>query len=314
MNHLESSFKGKNAFWRYFVMIVAVLAASNTIGSIPLLVSIFQNPSAIGELSANPNDLSPLGLDPVTAFIFMLIPFAVGLGAFVLLIRPLNAKSIMTVINGTGSFRWNRLFISAGVWIVVSIIYLFVNMKLDPGNFSLNNLSSTLIPLIFVSIILIPFQAAFEEVIFRGYLMQGFTVILRKRMFPLLMTSLLFGLMHSMNPEVKEFGFLTMMPQYIVFGLIFGIITILDDGIESAIGIHSANNAFLCIVITNKSSALQTPAIWEQHAIYPWAEFATMLIMGFVTIVVLKKIFKWGSFNLLASGVEPKVENADQVA
>jgi len=313
MNHLESSFKGKNAFWRYFVMIFTVLAVSNTIGSIPLIISMLRNPSAITDLSDNPADLSPLGLDPNISFIYMLIPFAVGLAAFVLLVRPLNGRTIMTVINGTGKFRWNRFFISAGIWIAASALYLFINLKLDPENFSLNNVSATLIPLIIISVILIPFQAAFEEVLFRGYLMQGFTVIVRNRLFPLVMTSVLFGLMHSLNPEVDKFGFLTMIPQYILFGLIFGVITILDDGIESAIGIHTANNAFLCIMVTNESSALQTSAIWVQHTIHPWTEFGTMLLMGIVIIFVLGKIFKWKSLSFLASGVEPQVENTDQM-
>ena len=313
MNHLESSFIGKNAFWRYFIMIVAVLAVSNTIGSLPLIVSMLRNPSAITDLADNPTDLSPLGLDPNISFIYMLIPFVVGLAAFVILVRPLNGRTIMTVVNGTGKFRWNRFFISAGIWIAVSALYLLINIKLDPENFSLNNVSASLIPLIIISVIFIPFQAAFEEVLFRGYLMQGFTVMLRNRLFPLVMTSVLFGLMHSLNPEVEEFGFLIMIPQYILFGLIFGIITILDDGIESAIGIHTANNAFLCIMITNKSSALQTPAIWVQHTIHPWTEFVAMILMGTIVILVLGKIFKWKSLSFLASGVEPRVENVDQM-
>lgn len=313
MNHLESSFTGKNAFWRYFVMIVAVFAVSNTIGSIPLIVSMLRNPSAITDLAGNPSDLSPLGLDQNISLIYMLIPFAIGLAAFVLLVRPLNGRAIMAVINGTGKFRWNRFFISAGIWLLVSALYLLINIKLDPENFSLNNVSSTLIPLIVISIILIPFQAAFEEVLFRGYLMQGFTVMLRNRLFPLVMTSVLFGLMHSLNPEVEKFGFLTMIPQYILFGLIFGVITILDDGIESAIGLHTANNAFLCIMVTNESSALQTPAVWVQHTIHPWIEFGTMLLMGIIIIFVLGKIFKWKRLSFLASAVEPKVENAGQM-
>lgn len=313
MNHLESSFAGKNSFWRYFIMIVAVLAVSNTIGSIPLIVTMLRNPSAITDLSANPADLSPLGLDPNISFIYMLIPFAVGLAAFVILVRPLNGRAIMTVINGTGKFRWNRFFISAGIWIAASALYLLINIKLDPENFSLNNVSATLIPLVIISVLFIPFQAAFEEVLFRGYLMQGFTVLVRNRLFPLVMTSVLFGLMHSLNPEVEEFGFLIMIPQYILFGLIFGVITILDDGIESAIGIHTANNAFLCIMVTNESSALQTPAIWAQHTIHPWTEFGAMILMGIVIILILGKIFKWKSLSFLVSGVEPRVENADQM-
>ena len=83
--------------------------------------------------------------------------------------------------------------------------------------------------------------------------------IVKNRWFPLIMTSILFGLMHGLNPEVKEFGLLTMMPQYILFGLIFGIITILDDGIEAAMGAHAANNIFLCIMVTNKVISIANP-------------------------------------------------------
>ena len=114
-------------------------------------------------------------------------------------------------------------------------------------------------------------------------------------------------LLHGLNPEVKEYGFLTMMPQYILFGLIFGIITILDDGVEAAIGAHTANNAFLCIMVTSKSSALQTAALYEQHRIYPWVEFAALLAVGLIFILILKMIFRWKGFSLLAGDVERPV-------
>lgn len=285
-------------------MLVFIVAATNTIGSIPLFISIAKNPDAINELAANPSDLSPLGLDPNVALIFMLFPFIIGLIAFIILVKPLNHMSLLKVINGTSTFRWNRFFISAFVWIIISAIYLFANLKLDPSNFSLNNVSETLIPLVIISVLLIPFQTAFEEVIFRGYLMQGFAVLAKNRWIPLVMTSLLFALIHGPNPEVKEFGFFTMMPQYLFFGLIFGIITILDDGIEASMGAHAANNAFLCIMVTNKASALQTPALYEQHNFYPWIELATTLFMGVLIILILKYIFKWRSFSALIGKVE----------
>ena len=40
MNHLESSFTGKNALWRYMIMFAVVLIASNTIGALPLIIAI----------------------------------------------------------------------------------------------------------------------------------------------------------------------------------------------------------------------------------------------------------------------------------
>lgn len=312
MNHLESTFKGKNSLWRYIVMIAAVLIASNTIGALPLLTGMLvksaSTPEVFSQLAENPNDYSVLGLDQNILLLMMIFPFIAGLAIFVLLVKPLNGKPFKTVINGTGKIRWNRFFISASVWLILSALYLFFYLKLDPSNFNINNKTISLLVLAVISVMFIPFQAAFEEVLFRGYLMQGFAALLRNRWFPVVMTSVLFGLMHSLNPEVKEFGFLTMMPQYILFGLIFGVITIMDDGIEAAMGAHSANNIFLCIMVTNKSSALQTPAFYEQINIYPWTEFAGLLLTGLIFVVILKTIFKWDSFAVLFENL--RINNA----
>lgn len=312
MNHLESTFSGKNNLWRYIVMFAVILIVSNSIGAIPLIIALLRksvsNPEVFALISANPNDFSVLGLDSNIGLILMLFPFIAGLTAFVLLVKPLNNRTLITTINGTGRIRWNRFFISALVWLILSAIYLVLYLKLDPGNFTLNNKTVSLIILSAISLLFIPFQAAFEEVLFRGYLMQGFAALLRNRWFPLIMTSLLFGLMHAFNPEVKEFGFLTMMPQYILFGLIFGVITILDDGIEAAMGAHTSNNVFLCIMVTSKSSALQTPALYVQQNINPWTEFVALIFTGIVFILILKIIFRWNDFSVLFG--EVNVEKA----
>ena len=230
MDHLESSFNGRNNLWRYLVMLAAVLVATNTLGALPLLLAYTKkaatDPQVVSEIAANPGNLGILGLDPNLGLFMMLFPFLIGLLAFVLLVKPLNNRTFKVTINGRGKIRWDRFVISFLVWLILSSLYFFIYLKADPSNFNLNNVSGTLLVLIVVSFLFVPFQAAFEEVIFRGYLMQGLAVLARNRWFPLLMTSLLFGLMHSFNPEVKEFGFLTMMPQYVTFGLIFGIVTI----------------------------------------------------------------------------------------
>jgi len=311
MNHLESSFAGKNNWWRYIIMILAIFAATNTIGAIPLMISMglkaSSDPNVLEDLSANPNDLSVLGLDPNIYLLEMVFPFLIGLIAFLLLLNPINGKTLKQVINGTGTLRWKRLFISAIVWIIFSAIYLFISMKLDPSNYSLNNTSKTLIPLIIISILLIPLQAAWEEIIFRGYLLQGFTVWLKNRWAPVIVTSVFFAFMHIINPEIKEYGFWNMMPQYLLFGLIFGVMTVMDDGVEAAIGAHSANNAFLSIMLTNKGSVLQTPAVYEQHNYYPMTELLMMLAMGTLIILVLMLVFRWKNFLVLFSKVEPPV-------
>lgn len=298
MNHLESAFRGKNGLWRYIVMIVALLAVVNSIGSIPLfvgyLVETAAHPEILAKIAGNPQGiLEALDFDQNTALLIMLFPFVTGIIAFVLLIKPLHWRNIQQTINGTGTIRWKRFFLSGLIWALISGLYLIVYIGIKPANFALNNTSVTIIYLTVISLLFIPFQASFEEIIFRGYLMQGFAVLLRSRLFPLILTSVLFALMHILNPEVKEYGFITMMPQYFLFGLVFGMASILDDGIEVAMGAHTSNNIFLCIFVTNSSSALQTPALYLQKDIFPWTEFAGLLAGSVIFIIILKVIYRW---------------------
>jgi len=174
----------------------------------------------------------------------------------------------------------------------------FVYIKLDPGNFAINNTSVSLIPLFLVSLLLFPFQAGLEELLFRGYLMQGFYKLVPRKWFPLIVTSLFFGLLHSFNPEVKAIGFFNMMPQYVFSGLIFGVITILDDGIEGAMGAHAANNFFLSVMLTHKSSSLQTPSVYEQITISPWVDFASLVFTGVIFVYILARLFRWNLRSL----------------
>jgi hypothetical protein len=310
MAHLESSFKGRNGLWRYAVMIGAVFVAANTVGAIPLIIGIaiqsFRNPEAIVSLSSNPYDLSYLGLDSNITLFMLLFPFAAGLAAYLLLIRPLNGRTFTETVTGTGRIRWSRIVVSAIVWSIISAVYLFIYKGIDPGNFIINNLSGSLAILIVISLLFIPLQSGFEEVIFRGYLMQGFTVLFRNRWLPIVITSLFFGLMHSWNPEIREHGFLRMMPQYLLSGLLFGVITVVDDGIEIASGAHIANNIFLSIMVTNSSSTLKTAAVYEQLKIEPGVEFIALLGGSVIFYILMKLIYCLKNEGLLLKKIEPE--------
>lgn len=286
-------------------MFLAAFLAANTIGGIPLIVIITlrtaRDPSILEKAVDNIADFSIYGLDPNFSLVLLIIPFIIGLLTFYLLLKPLNNRSFLTVINAVGSVRWGRFFYSALIWTGLMGIYLFISVKADPGNFTINNISGSLIPLALIAILLVPFQTTFEEVLFRGYLMQGVVVWSRNKWVALITTSVLFGLMHSLNPEIKEFGFFTMMPQYITFGFVFGLLVVLDNGIELAMGAHAANNAFLSIFVTQKSSTLQTPAIFEQHNVYPWSEYLALVIVSVLFILILQNRYRWklkGVFRL----------------
>lgn len=313
MKHLESAFEGKNSLWRYAVLIFAVFLAANSVGAIPMIVGFalktVSDPDAVNRLASNPNDLSQLGFDANITLVMLLFPFLAGLIGYMLLIKPLNNRTLIGTINGNSSIRWKRIIVSALVWVIFSAVYLFAYKGIDPTNFRINNTSVTLLYLIIISLLLIPFQASLEEVIFRGYLMQGFAILFRNRWLPVIITSLLFAVLHAWNPEIEEYGFLTMMPQYIMFGLLFGVITIIDDGAEIAIGAHMANNIFLSIMVTNSSSVFQTPAVFEQMKIDPWVEFAALAVTAVVFFLVMKMIYKWDNLQILFKKVQPATDS-----
>ena len=74
------------------------------------------------------------------------------------------------------------------------------------------------------------------------------------------MSLAIFGLLHSFNPEITEFVN-SVYIFYVGSGLFAGIITLMDEGLELAIGWHVANNFFTALLVTSDWSALQTHSI-----------------------------------------------------
>jgi membrane protease YdiL (CAAX protease family) len=314
---ITAPFNGKNSFWRYFTGTVTPFLVSNFIGAIPLAVVmiVYAGDGVMPERGGMP-DFEAMGINLNLGFVLTVFPFVLAFFTLALLIKPLNERSPCTVINGGYRIRWGRIFFSAFVWTVVSALWLFYSIKSDPGSYILNNTSTSLITLAALALTLIPLQAGFEELLFRGYLIQGFAFLSHSRWLPIVVTSLLFGLMHGLNPEVKEYGFLTMVPQYVFFGLVFAVLTMMDDGIELAIGAHTANNAFLSVFVTNNDSALQTPAMYEQLKYNPLQEFGGLVAMSLVFIAIMVIVYKWKDLRKLYGRInvpQRKEPGADQI-
>lgn len=305
MNHLERALDGQNQVWKYIVIILIGFVATNFVGSLPLIIVMaIKNFQGFTSNPENILDLSAYGIDLNTGLVLLLLPFVIGLLILIPLIKNLHKRSFSEVINGTRKIRWNRFFFSAGIWALLMSAALFIDYLTSPQDYVLSFNLLNLIPLIVIALIIIPFQTTFEEFMFRGYLTQGVAAWTRNRWLALVIPALLFGFMHILNPEIKEYGFWMVMPQYILFGLIFGIMIIMDDGLETAMGAHAANNIFLCIFVTSKGSALQTYALFEKINITPSVmDTLELLITGGILIIILGIKYKW-KFSVLTKKVE----------
>ena len=71
------------------------------------------------------------------------------------------------------------------------------------------------------AVVLIAFQAGFEEVFFRGYLMQGFALLTRNKVTLALATAIVFALPHLPNPEPWEYGVVPYVAQIMSLGVLF---------------------------------------------------------------------------------------------
>ncbi|RZK10905.1 MAG: CPBP family intramembrane metalloprotease, partial [Flavobacterium sp.] len=157
--------------------------------------------------------------------------------------------------------------------------------------------------LLVIGILMIPIQTSTEEYIFRGYLIQGFANLSRNKWFPLVMTSLIFGLLHIANPEVGKMGYIIMI-YYIGTGFFLGIITLMDEGLELALGFHAANNLIGALLITSDWTAFQTHSILKDLS-EPSAGFDVILpvvIIFPILLFIFNKKYNWTGWKEKLTG------------
>ncbi|WP_303917557.1 CPBP family intramembrane glutamic endopeptidase [Draconibacterium sediminis] len=309
MKHLSRAFDGQNQWWKFVVVILVALFVGQIVGAIPLVVVMVASIAMNGGQVAtpeNPMDLSAYGINPSLGLALMVIPFIVTLVLAIVLIKSFHQRTSKDVVNGGQAFRWNRFWLGVVVWGAIMLILFFAQLAISPEELEFRFDPASFIPLVFVAVLLIPIQSGTEEFIFRGYLAQGVAGWTKRRWAVILIPSVLFALLHGLNPEVKEHGFGMMMPSYFVFGVAFAITAVLDDGIELAIGIHAVNNTLGALLVTTKESAIQVPALFFQQETDPVKESLVLVLSSVVLLVVLKQILDW-DFSILWKKIEPPI-------
>lgn len=296
---------GKNEFWHYLLGIVAAFfgyLAFQLIMMVPLVSAAMSNGISMSEIKTNPNILfnpEKIGIDKNLLLALMMGMFVFTMLFLWLALKFIQKKSFTSIITGFEKIRWNRYFFSFGIWAALITILTIGTYLVSPQEIEVRFNAGNFAILLLVAVIFIPIQTATEELIFRGYLMQGFGLAFKNGIAPLIITSVLFGLMHASNPEAKAHGLLIMMPYYIFFGMFLGMLTLLDEGAELAMGIHCANNLMSSLLVCSKNSVLQTDAIFYTSSENPGGEFITWIIMASICFFILFKKYKLSNWKLL---------------
>ena len=303
---IEQAYKGNNIWWR--VLITTIITTGIFILNFIMffIMSKEQMKAAYDMMKEIPNNLS---------LVINLIPFAFLLGLLFLLVYFLHGRSILSLTTSRKKVDYNRIFFSFGLIVLMTVAGFAVSYYSDHSaiTWNFNPLKFTI--LFIISIILFPFQIGFEEYLFRGYLMQQIGVIVKNRWFPLIFTSVLFGVFHSANPEVAEMGY-GVMSFYIGTGLLLGVMTLMDESMELALGFHLGNNLMAALLITSDYSALQTDALFKYTGIENSSDVLNEMIISIavtypIILFILAKKYKWTNWKDKLTGKVMPIQNTE---
>ena len=148
--------------------------------------------------------------------------------------------------------------------------------------------------LIFVSI-----QAGAEEVFFRGYVLQGLSVLTRNRLVLILGSAFLFTVPHfATNADLEVIDIVVLSLVIMPPGILLAVMTLLDGGIELAVGYHAMQNIFNKLVLNLEVGRASSSSLFAADA-----DQAAVLAIYFVHILglvlglfILNLRYKWFAY------------------
>lgn len=301
--YIAQAYKGNNAAWRV-ILTVFVATGFLLLNFVVFLITSKEDMERMYELMKS--------MPPIISLVSNLVPFVFLLGILILMVVFVHQRSFLSLTTARPKIDFSRIIFSTFLIIGLTVFLFAVSYYLAPEEIVWNFNPGKFALLFGVSLLLFPFQIGYEEYLFRGYLMQQIGILFKNRWFPLLLTSILFGILHSANPEVAEMGYITMV-FYIGIGLLMGVMTLMDDGLELALGFHLGNNLMAALLITSDWSALQTDALFKYTAenASDGAVQEILLSVGltfpFILFVLAKK-YKWSNWKEKLTGKVPPKE------
>ena len=287
--------ESKKIGFGFYLLGSLVVILINFLGQIPLVVAIFNS-------EGTPDPDNPMavlnGISANYRLFLLLLPFAIGVAGLWLVVRKLHERPMQSIISVRERMDWNRVGFAFLLWAAVVVLFFGLEYSLHPENYAWNFNPIPFLGMLIIALLMIPLQTTLEELLFRGYLMQGFGKIIAKPWFAWIMTSLIFGSLHIYNPEISKMGY-GLLVFYIGTGLFWGLITLMDQGNELAIGFHAANNLVAAILVTADWTAFQTNSLFIDISDpeLSLSSFGELFFFYPILFLFLQRKYKWPSIS-----------------
>jgi membrane protease YdiL (CAAX protease family) len=312
----QKATSGKNNFLLYLATL-AIVMLGYMIGQIPLVIVQTLQVKRHNDINTEDvsrfletMDFSIIKLSSNVGLVLMITIFIFAMLAFMLAIKYLHKLPFQRLITPNFSIDYKKIFFGFGLWFILGLILEGIVAFIHPEIYYWNFKPINWIILLIICIVLLPIQTSLEELVIRGYMMPGISLITNNKWVPWVITSVIFGLIHGANPEVERFGFWTMQIYYIGAGLFLGLITVLDDSLELALGVHAATNIFGAAFFSFDGSVLQTDSMIKCSIVNPYIMITTFLLGSLAFMLICNNKYEWGGFKMLFEPIgKEKSEN-----
>ncbi len=282
MNFIQQAFKGQFAFWKYigFIGLFLIMNVGDTDNASLKIQSLIQ------QFGNN------------VTLLILLAPFVILLLFLFIWVKYIHKQPIKTLTTTRTKIDFKRILFAFCLWSGISLIMILISYITDPELIRLNFKLKPFLVLVLISVILIPIQTSFEEYFFRAYIIQGIGGVTKSKITALIVSSVIFGLLHLANPEVQKMGYLIMV-YYIGTGFFLGMITLIDEGIELAIGFHTANNLTTALMITSNWTVFQTNSVFIDYSEPNLLTntFLPVFIIYPCLFYIFAKKYKWSNYK-----------------
>ena len=311
MNYIQQAYKGNNQWYHWIFTLILVFFGWQIIGVFPLTGVAISYSSDMNEFAnAAQNNFMTLEIDKNLFLFLIIISFIFGLLTLIIGVKYIHRRTFKSLVTSRNLIDWKRFWFAFFTWGIIAIILTIVGIFMSPENYIWNFKPIPFFTLLAVSFLFLPFQTTFEELLFRGYLMQGIGTVVKNRWFPLIFTSVCFGLLHGANPEVEKLGAISMV-FYIGTGFFYGIITLMDEGTELALGLHAINNIIAAFFVTTNWTVFQTDALYVDisEPSVGFEMFFPVLILYPFLLYVFSSKYGWNNWlEKLAGKIEAPLD------
>ncbi len=292
-----------NSLWWHWLLGIFFIFVIFIVGS--LLIAI---PYAELYVNLGMNIAQPSLLD----YLFLCLTFMPLFFGVWLVQRFWHKRSLTQLLTYTSRFRWRHFWNAILVFLIVMAVQMTISALIWPESWQKYERNTDWNLILYgglITLIFIPFQAASEEFLLRGYLNQALINLFKNPWLVFIATSAGFAALHMGNPEAQG-QFLPYMIAIFLFGFAACILVYFEGGLESAIGWHIVNNIFVFSLFGYEDPNLPTTALfYTGPPDIGWSEVAWEVVI--LSAIVVGTIW----LNRKTGGYDDGAENyADEMS